>query len=286
MFNLEACGQSDSRTSYSEATMWEPFLADIDSASFHVLIHVPFIALNRMQFFWHRFEQLRARGVAICIFLREPELWEGRNAQVDQGFDALVNKLREIGVHVTPRKLIHEKLAVIDGRVLWDGSLNYLSHRNTKERANRFASRAVVREAMKLHDMNSCDQCRDNRNLSCSQSTAEALLTGLSLHRRLAGVSQRDFAKSRKTSQSWISRVESGKHESVSVSTLCEYSSALGVRPVLIPDELMPAVAQMLETYINTTPSGTRLQKPQALVPQTDSKPTSLTRRKKRKLGG
>lgn len=232
--------------------MWDPFLADMDSAKFHIIIHVPFIALGRMQFFWQRFERLRKRGVMICVFLREPEVWDGRDFQSDQGFEAIIAKLRELGVHVTPKKLIHEKLAIIDGRILWDGSLNYLSHRNTRERANRFASRQVVREAMNLHDMNGCNQCDDNRKASSAGGTAEALLGGLSVHRKLAGVSQGTFAKSIKTSQGWVSRVESGRHESVSVRTLCEYSLALGVRPVLVPDILIPAVTQMLEEYIHS----------------------------------
>ena len=234
--------------------MWEQFFADIDSAQFHVIIHVPFIALYRMQSFWQRFERLRKRGVVICVYLRQPESWEGRELQIDYGVEALIDKLRAIEVHVTAKALIHEKLAIIDGRILWDGSLNYLSHRNTRERANRFASREVVIEAMELHEMNNCDECEENQKVFPCESTVKALLAGLSLHRKLAGVSQGAFAKLLKTSQSWVSRVESGKHDSVTVGTLCEYASALGVRPVLIPDALVPVVAQLLKTYLSSMP--------------------------------
>jgi hypothetical protein len=43
---------------------------------------------------------------------------------------------------------MHEKLGVVDGRVLWHGSLNILSHNNTRESMLRIESSDLVQEIL------------------------------------------------------------------------------------------------------------------------------------------
>ena len=43
---------------------------------------------------------------------------------------------------------MHEKVAAIDGRILWHGSLNILSHNNGRESMLRFESRDLVHEIL------------------------------------------------------------------------------------------------------------------------------------------
>jgi len=52
----------------------------------------------------------------------------------------LVRGLRALGVAVDLRARMHEKVAILDGRVLWHGSLNILSHRDTSESMLRLES--------------------------------------------------------------------------------------------------------------------------------------------------
>jgi hypothetical protein len=50
---------------------------------------------------------------------------------------------------------MHEKVAVIDGRILWHGSLNVLSHNDTRESMLRFESRELVDEILRDLDLKS-----------------------------------------------------------------------------------------------------------------------------------
>lgn len=52
-----------------------------------------------------------------------------------------INKLKESGATIkTYNDLRHRKLAVIDGEILWEGSLNLLSHSNSRELMRRTVS--------------------------------------------------------------------------------------------------------------------------------------------------
>jgi hypothetical protein len=44
---------------------------------------------------------------------------------------------------------MHEKVAAIDGRILWHGSLNILSHNDSRESMLRFESRDLVHEILR-----------------------------------------------------------------------------------------------------------------------------------------
>lgn len=55
----------------------------------------------------------------------------------------LVRALRDLGVAVDLRARMHEKIAILDRRILWHGSLNILSHRDTLESMLRIESPAA-----------------------------------------------------------------------------------------------------------------------------------------------
>jgi hypothetical protein len=58
----------------------------------------------------------------------------------------LVEELRRLGASVTLRELTHEKIAIIDGRILWHGSLNIFSHRDRRESMLRFESTTLCKQ--------------------------------------------------------------------------------------------------------------------------------------------
>lgn len=49
---------------------------------------------------------------------------------------------------------MHEKVILIDDTIVWQGSLNLLSHRNTKEQMQRIVSKSVQKEVEELLDLN------------------------------------------------------------------------------------------------------------------------------------
>jgi hypothetical protein len=73
------------------------------------------------------------RQLSPIIQSREPLAEEPRG-------DRLIAALRDLGATVDARAQMHEKIAILDGHILWHGSLNILSHRDTHESMLRIDS--------------------------------------------------------------------------------------------------------------------------------------------------
>lgn len=63
-------------------------------------------------------------------------------------YPGAIRNLETRGVQVLCRPGMHEKVAAIDGRILWHGSLNILSHNDSRESMLRFESRDLVHEIL------------------------------------------------------------------------------------------------------------------------------------------
>src|SRR5690606_27367808 len=91
-------------------------------------------------------DSLRAaltRGVRVRILTRPPEEFGG--GSTDEVAE-LIQALRGLGITVDLRARMHEKIAILDGRILWHGSLNILSHRDTHESMLRLESAAACQQ--------------------------------------------------------------------------------------------------------------------------------------------
>lgn len=74
--------------------------------------------------------KLRARGVPITVNTRNPDEHDGE--YINQAYDA-VAKMQSMGITVLYTVRHHRKLAIIDGCLLWEGSLNILSQNDSCE---------------------------------------------------------------------------------------------------------------------------------------------------------
>jgi hypothetical protein len=125
---------------FNEGSFYPAFLSDIDGAKESIVLFSPF-ATEAGTSRW--IEPLRIailRGVHVRLLTRPPT--DG-GAGPSVASPELVQSLRSLGIIVDLRSQMHEKIAVVDGNVLWHGSLNVLSHRNTHESMLRIESRAV-----------------------------------------------------------------------------------------------------------------------------------------------
>jgi ssDNA-binding Zn-finger/Zn-ribbon topoisomerase 1 len=125
---------------FTEGTFYPAFQQDLARAHESVVIFSPF-ATGPGTGRW--VDPLRAalvRGVRVRILTRPPdEPGGGTTEEVGE----LVRALRDLGVAVDLRARMHEKIAILDGRILWHGSLNILSHRDTHESMLRIESPAA-----------------------------------------------------------------------------------------------------------------------------------------------
>jgi DNA polymerase III delta prime subunit len=101
------------------------FRADIEQARSSVVIFSGFVTPERVASYGDLFRRKILEGVKFRCVTRPPQ-YNG-SIPVDRGREAL-DYLEGIGVAVDCRREIHQKIAIIDSKVVWFGSLNPLSH--------------------------------------------------------------------------------------------------------------------------------------------------------------
>lgn len=127
---------------HDEKTFFDRFLKDLDSCRSEVIIESPFVTTERMKTFIEVFINLLNRGVKIYIITRDPK--EHNNGYDIQSADA-VSWCEKVGIQV----LLcvgnhHRKLAILDRKILWEGSLNILSQSRSREIMRRIDSREIA----------------------------------------------------------------------------------------------------------------------------------------------
>ena len=87
----------------------------------------------------------------------------------------LENTLKKWGVTIIHKKNMHEKLIFIDGDILWSGSLNPLSFRDTQEVMERRVSKVVYDDFAKTLRLNELLKEYDTGEPSCPYCGSEVV---------------------------------------------------------------------------------------------------------------
>jgi len=124
---------------------------DIDSANTRIVIYSPFITRNRLAELSIALRAARERGVNIFI-VTKPLQERGKRVQPEYRY--LEGSLREWGITIIHKRGMHEKLVIIDEKILWTGSLNPLSFSDTQEIMERRVSEVILQEYSKVIQMN------------------------------------------------------------------------------------------------------------------------------------
>lgn len=193
------------------------FIADLLQAQFCVQIKSPFLSLVRLERLGEALLGLPARGVRLCIFIRMPDNWEIRHtigtidaAKAKRVEDA-IKILQLAGAHINIVKGIHQKVAVIDGCILYRGSLNILSFYDSEEEMMR---KVNPKEALQACTYSGIDRC-----FCAEPPTIELIAEPSALGEQIARIrnslnlSQADLSELSKISQSHLSFFESGKRD-------------------------------------------------------------------------
>jgi phosphatidylserine/phosphatidylglycerophosphate/cardiolipin synthase-like enzyme len=118
-------------------------MRDVSRARKQLIIESPFITSQRVYRLLPILKDLRRRGVEIIINTRDPEEHEDEAYQVQAAEAvALFHTLDIVVLHTTR---LHRKLAVIDGKITWEGSLNILSFGDSCEIMRRISSSEEAR---------------------------------------------------------------------------------------------------------------------------------------------
>lgn len=123
--------QMDNSRLFDEKSFYTAFFKDLLMCKEEVIIESPFITIERAKLLLPIFKKLLDRKVKIYVMTRNPNEHE-----VDMVYQAetIISHFEAIGVQVllcTGNH--HRKLAILDKRILWEGSLNILSQTYSRE---------------------------------------------------------------------------------------------------------------------------------------------------------
>ncbi|HSW88999.1 MAG TPA: phospholipase D-like domain-containing protein [Candidatus Saccharimonadales bacterium] len=116
---------------HDETTFYQAFLTDLKKCKREIIIESPFITTARMKTFNPIFKRLITQGVKIYVITRHPKEHSG---DYKAQSEAAISFFEKIGVQ--PLLCLgnhHRKLAILDRKVLWEGSLNILSQTKSRE---------------------------------------------------------------------------------------------------------------------------------------------------------
>jgi len=116
---------------FNEKNFYRSFINDMLSAKKEIIIYSPFVSKFRTDFFKSTIEKLRHRNIEIFIFTRPTSEYD---SLFQPQIECALKRYEDQGVNIFYLEgSIHEKLAIIDREILWEGSLNILSQRASKE---------------------------------------------------------------------------------------------------------------------------------------------------------
>lgn len=243
---------------YDERTFDARFRADLRNATRVVIVESPYIKTNRLRRYETELLALAKRGVRVCVFSDQPWDWDKRN----EGFSRLqraslqetemaVHALRELGAHVTLRKRLHVKTAIIDGKILWRGSLNILSFADTIEEMVRQDDPVESLRTIKRRDLHQCSECAQKNGSKQNPITPIgedlAMISGFIVeNRERLAMSQRQLASLSNVDRSTLAQLETGRRIP-SLEVLVQVYGALGYRLAAVPDGLTPYLEHVLQ---------------------------------------
>lgn len=129
---------------FDEHSFYQTFLKDLAQCQNEVIIESPYITSQRMGMFDRLFKNLLEKGVKIYIFTRDPRehdnFMEPQSEEAIQWCETLgIQVLLCLGNH-------HRKLAILDRKILYEGSLNILSQTYSREIMRRIENKELTIE--------------------------------------------------------------------------------------------------------------------------------------------
>ena len=255
---MDAFWDYHSHDVYREDTFLEVFVRDLEQAKGLVILLSPFLTVRRLEFLQADIRKCIRKGLRFCVLVQARDERYSEDKAADRS-EAGADRLRSLGVHVTFLPSVHEKLAVIDETILWEASINVLSHRDTSERINRFCGRIHAEKAIKEHNLYACEQCCNEvpgfgfPSVDALESLERKQLGEALKARRISfGLSQTKLAELVGLHRNCIAKIESGEQDA-RLSTIAHIYQALNLRMRLAPTFLLPQLDRITNHALSTS---------------------------------
>lgn len=131
---------------HDEHSFYQKFFQDLEKCQEEIIIESPYITSERMRTFDRLFEKLLKKAVKIYIITRDPK--EHSPFMEPQSEDA-ISWCERVGIQVfLCVGNHHRKLAMLDRKILWEGSLNILSQIKSREIMRRIENPEITLEML------------------------------------------------------------------------------------------------------------------------------------------
>ena len=137
--------QDISNSIYDYTTYSKVFSQDMSSANSSVIISSPGLGTSKIWQFVRLLPMIRERGVKTTVITMSPSLYP-EDAVKHQ--EELVQILRSSGIDVKTQDNCKEHFAVIDGSIVWYGSMNFLSREREDDNLMRIESKSIAQEVL------------------------------------------------------------------------------------------------------------------------------------------
>lgn len=107
----------------NQRSFYPHLIGDLNNAKREVIFISGYTSSNRIEKLIPHFRNLLSKGVGIKIFTKPPREQMSRERELEH----LHHRLKEMGIQIYQHYGTHEKVVVIDGHILYAGSLNVLS---------------------------------------------------------------------------------------------------------------------------------------------------------------
>jgi hypothetical protein len=133
---------------FNEHSFYKEFSKDIRIAYDRIIIESPYITSRRAREISPLLRRAVYRSVKVTIYTRNPYHHDG--ILISESLKG-IGILREAGATVVAcDDMRHRKLAMIDGYILWEGSLNMLSQNGSKEVMRRSVSNKLCQQMLRF----------------------------------------------------------------------------------------------------------------------------------------
>jgi hypothetical protein len=129
---------------YDQDTFYKAFIRDLGNCTNQVIIESPFITSRRMRSMLPVLQRLTKRGVRVIINTRNP--LEHADVYYQMQAQEAVADLQSIDILVLYTAGHHRKVALLDNAIIWEGSLNILSHNDSCEIMRRTMSASLAHQ--------------------------------------------------------------------------------------------------------------------------------------------
>jgi len=128
---------------FNEKNFWDTFYDDLTVAQNSVLLASPFVTIKRSRSLVPKIQSLLSRGIEVRLYTKTID--EHSQTYMSEDAAQVISMLQKMGVEVIQLSDMHQKVALIDDHICWEGSLNILSHTgNPLEQMRRLTGSATA----------------------------------------------------------------------------------------------------------------------------------------------